>query len=64
MLYCSGIMPLIYHSLESEHSNVQERVLKAIPGLCDSLDYSTLQDILLVKVAVSSRLLKMPTIDV
>jgi SCY1-like protein 2 len=46
-------MPLIYHALESEHFNVQEKVLGAIPSLCDNLDYSTLQDILLVKVAVS-----------
>ena len=48
-----GVMPLIYHALESEHANVQEKVLAAIPSLCDNLDYSTLQDILLVKVAVS-----------
>ena len=48
-----GVMPLIYHALESEHANVQEKVLGAIPSLCDNLDYSTLQDILLVKVAVS-----------
>ena len=60
---CPGIMPLIYHSLESEHSNVQERVLKAIPGLCDSLDYSTLQDILLVKVAVRIRWLEVLMVD-
>lgn len=46
-------MPLIYHALESEHANVQEKVLGAIPSLCDNLDYATLQDILLVKVAVS-----------
>lgn len=45
-------MPLIYNALESEQPNVQERVLKAIPSLCDSLDYSTVQDVLLVKVAV------------
>ena len=49
----TGVMPLIYHALESEHSNVQEKVLGAIPSLCNNLDYSTLQDILLVKVAVS-----------
>jgi hypothetical protein len=48
----TGVMPLIYHALESEHANVQEKVLGAIPLLCDNLDYSTLQDILLVKVAV------------
>lgn len=32
---------------------VQERVLKAVPHLCEILDYGTVQNILLVKVAVS-----------
>lgn len=45
-------MPLIYNSLESEHLPVQERALKAVPHLCDILDYGTVQNILLVKVAV------------
>lgn len=46
-------MPLIYNSLECEHMPVQERVLKAVPHLCEILDYGTVQNILLVKVAVS-----------
>lgn len=48
-----NIMPLIYNSLESEHLPVQERVLKAVPHLTEVLDYGTVQNILLVKVAVS-----------
>jgi SCY1-like protein 2 len=47
------VMPLIYNSLECEHMPVQERVLKAVPHLCEILDYGTVQNILLVKVAVS-----------
>lgn len=46
-------MPLIYNSLESEHLPVQERVLKSVPHLTEVLDYGTVQNILLVKVAVS-----------
>jgi len=46
-------MPLIYNSIESEHQPVQERVLKAVPHLCEILDYGTVQNVLLVKVAVS-----------
>lgn len=45
-------MPLIYNSLDSEHMPVQERVLKTVPGLCETLDYGTVQNVLLVKVAV------------
>jgi SCY1-like protein 2 len=46
-------MPLIYNSIDSEHQPVQERVLKAVPHLCEILDYGTVQNVLLVKVAVS-----------
>jgi hypothetical protein len=46
-------MPLIYNSLECEHLPVQEKVLKTVPHLCGILDYGTVQNILLVKVAVS-----------
>jgi len=45
-------MPLIYNSIESEHQPVQERVLKTVPHLCEILDYGTVQNVLLVKVAV------------
>jgi SCY1-like protein 2 len=46
-------MPLIYNSIESEHQPVQEKVLKSVPHLCEILDYGTVQNVLLVKVAVS-----------
>jgi len=45
-------MPLVYNSLECEHTPVQERVLKTVPHLCEILDYGTVQDVLLVKVAI------------
>lgn len=59
------IMPLIYNSIESEHQPVQERVLKTVPHLCEILDYGTVQNVLLVKVAVSApRALHATTADV
>jgi SCY1-like protein 2 len=45
-------MPLIYNSLECEHMPVQEKVLKLVPHLCEILDYGTVQNVLLVNVAV------------
>lgn len=45
-------MPLIYNSLECEHLPVQEKALKLVPHLSEILDYGTVQNILLVKVAV------------
>ncbi|ODN84288.1 hypothetical protein L202_00269 [Cryptococcus amylolentus CBS 6039] len=50
-----NIMPLIYNSLESEHLPVQERALKTIPHLTTILDYATVQNVLLVKVAIVFR---------
>lgn len=52
MLIISDVMPLIYHSLECEHMPVQEKVLKLVPHLCEILDYGTVQNVLLVNVAV------------
>ncbi|WVR05700.1 hypothetical protein IAU60_002724 [Kwoniella sp. DSM 27419] len=46
------VMPLIYNSIESEHLPVQERVLKTVPHLCEILDYGTVQNVLLVKIAM------------
>ncbi|KAF8197428.1 other/SCY1 protein kinase [Pholiota molesta] len=38
--------------LESEHAIVQERALKAVPGLCESIDYAEVQSVLFPRVAV------------
>ncbi|KAL1410897.1 Protein kinase domain-containing protein ppk32 [Vanrija albida] len=51
-VFRESVMPLIYNSLESEHLSVQERVLKAVPHLTEILDYGTVQNVLLVKVAI------------
>ncbi|KAK8865734.1 hypothetical protein IAR55_000880 [Kwoniella newhampshirensis] len=51
-IFRENIMPLIYNSLECEHLPVQERVLKTVPRLCEVLDYGTVQNVLLVKVAI------------
>ena len=48
----TDIMPLIYNSLECDHLPVQEKVLRLAPHLCEILDYGTVQNVLLVKVAV------------
>ena len=48
-----GVMPLIYNALDCEHLPVQEKALKVVPHLSEILDYGTVQNILLVKVAVS-----------
>ena len=45
-------MPLIYNSLESDHPPVQEKALEGVPKLCSALDYGTIENVLLVKVAV------------
>ncbi|WVQ85282.1 hypothetical protein IAT38_007447 [Cryptococcus sp. DSM 104549] len=51
-VFRESIMPLIYNSLECEHLPVQERALKTVPHLCEILDYGTVQNVLLVKVAI------------
>lgn len=57
-LFRESVMPLVYNSLDSEHLPVQERVLKSVPHLCDILDYGTVQNVLLTKIAVSSHSLQ------
>ncbi|PPQ66892.1 hypothetical protein CVT26_009832 [Gymnopilus dilepis] len=46
------VLPLVYNALESEHAVVQERALKAVPGLCDTIDYAEVQGVLFPRVAV------------
>ncbi|KZO99308.1 kinase-like protein [Calocera viscosa TUFC12733] len=46
------VMPLVYAALESEHVNVQERALKAVPDVDESVDYSEVQNVLFPKIAV------------
>ncbi|WWC96791.1 hypothetical protein V866_003665 [Kwoniella sp. B9012] len=51
-VFRENVMPLIYNSLECEHLPVQEKVLQTVPHLCEILDYGTVQNVLLVKVAI------------
>ncbi|CED82285.1 kinase-like protein [Phaffia rhodozyma] len=51
-VFRENIMPLIYNSLDSEHPEVQEKALAAIPNLLDVLDVGSVQDVLFVRVAI------------
>ncbi|GAA5831562.1 hypothetical protein JCM11251_000749 [Rhodosporidiobolus azoricus] len=44
------VMPLIYHSLESDNPMVLEKALRVVPGLCESLDYTTVKQTLFPKI--------------
>ncbi|KAG6909833.1 hypothetical protein DXG01_015106 [Tephrocybe rancida] len=45
------VLPLVYNALESEHAIVQERALKTIPDLCETIDYAEVQGVLFPRVA-------------
>ncbi|THH32982.1 hypothetical protein EUX98_g1175 [Antrodiella citrinella] len=45
------VLPLVYNALESEHANV-ERALKAVPDLCETIDYAEVQGVLFPRVAL------------
>ncbi|KAK0210374.1 kinase-like domain-containing protein [Desarmillaria ectypa] len=46
------VLPLVYNALESEHAIVQERALKIIPDLCDTIDYAEVQGVMFPRVAL------------
>ncbi|KIY43669.1 kinase-like protein [Fistulina hepatica ATCC 64428] len=46
------VLPLVYNALESEHALVQERALKVVPGLCDTIDFAEVQGVLFPRVAL------------
>ncbi|KAG6849335.1 hypothetical protein H0H93_009301 [Arthromyces matolae] len=48
----SDVLPLVYNALESEHAIVQERALKTIPDLCETIDYAEVQGVLFPRVAL------------
>lgn len=50
------VLPLVYNALESEHAVVQERALKVVPDLCETIDYAEVQGVLFPRVAVSDSL--------
>ncbi|KAF7966844.1 hypothetical protein HWV62_36889 [Athelia sp. TMB] len=46
------VLPLVYHALESEHAIVQERALKTVPDLCETVDYAEVSNVLFTRVAI------------
>ncbi|KAF8906024.1 kinase-like protein [Gymnopilus junonius] len=46
------VLPLVYNALESEHAVVQERALKVVPSLCETIDYAEVQGVLFPRVAL------------
>ncbi|CAA7267966.1 unnamed protein product [Cyclocybe aegerita] len=46
------VLPLVYNALESEHTIVQERALKIVPGLCETIDFAEVQGVLFPRVAI------------
>ncbi|KAJ8519902.1 hypothetical protein ONZ45_g3225 [Pleurotus djamor] len=51
IVFREQVLPLVYNALESEHAAVQERALKAVPDLCDTIDYAEVQGTLFPRVA-------------
>jgi SCY1-like protein 2 len=46
------VMPLIYHALEAKTPAIQDKVLKVIPTIADSLDISTVKVSLFPRIQV------------
>ncbi|GAA6009457.1 hypothetical protein JCM10207_003789 [Rhodosporidiobolus poonsookiae] len=44
------VMPLIYYALESDNPVVLEKALRVVPGLCETLDYTTVKQSLFPKI--------------
>ncbi|KAK7043796.1 Protein kinase domain-containing protein ppk32 [Paramarasmius palmivorus] len=49
----TDVLPLVYNALESEHAMVQEKALKIVPDLCETIDYAEVQGVLFPRVAVA-----------
>ncbi|TFK67903.1 kinase-like protein [Pluteus cervinus] len=51
------VLPLVYNALDSEHAvitdpfKVQEKALRVVPGLCETIDYAEVQGTLFPRVA-------------
>ncbi|KAH7910173.1 kinase-like domain-containing protein [Hygrophoropsis aurantiaca] len=51
-IFREQVLPLVYNALESEHSMVQERALKVVPDLCETIDYAEVSGVLFPRVAL------------
>lgn len=58
------VLPLVYNALESEHGVVQERALKVVPDLCETIDYAEVQGVLFPRVALVFSKTKVLTVKV
>ncbi|KAE9407078.1 hypothetical protein BT96DRAFT_954642 [Gymnopus androsaceus JB14] len=52
VVFRTEVLPLVYNALESDHAMVQERALKMVPDLCDTIDYAEVQGVLFPRVAL------------
>ncbi|KAJ3559888.1 hypothetical protein NM688_g66 [Phlebia brevispora] len=52
LVFREHVLPLVYNALESDHAVVQERALKAVPDLCETIDYAEVQGVLFPRVAL------------
>ncbi|KAF9257777.1 kinase-like protein [Marasmius fiardii PR-910] len=51
LVFKTEVLPLVYHALESDHGVVQEKALKMVPDLCETVDYAEVQGVLFPRVA-------------
>ncbi|KDQ16224.1 hypothetical protein BOTBODRAFT_54054 [Botryobasidium botryosum FD-172 SS1] len=51
-VFRKDVLPLVYNALESENPEVQERALKTVPDLCETIDYAEFQGVLFPRVAL------------
>ncbi|OAV97373.1 SCY1 protein kinase [Puccinia triticina 1-1 BBBD Race 1] len=51
-VFREDVMPLIYVALESDMPSLQEKALKVIPGLCETLEYTHVKQVLFPKVTM------------
>ncbi|PSR71142.1 hypothetical protein PHLCEN_2v12988 [Hermanssonia centrifuga] len=52
LVFREHVLPLVYNAMESDHAIVQERALKAVPNLCETIDYAEVQGVLFPRVAL------------
>ncbi|KAJ3572805.1 hypothetical protein NP233_g2841 [Leucocoprinus birnbaumii] len=64
IVFREQVLPLVYNALESEHAVVQERALKAVPDLCETIDYAEVQGVLFPRVALVFSKTKVLTVKV
>ncbi|TFL07564.1 kinase-like domain-containing protein [Pterulicium gracile] len=58
------VLPLVYNALASDHAVVQERGLRAIPDLCESVDYAEVSGPMFYNVACVFKQTKLLTVKV